>query len=278
MDTGPQPAQTGALRVIADRARARVSETSRSRASCASCVPTWRSTGWRRIRSPACSKRAVSASTRPAPSSPASRGTSSPSRPSTTCTASRRSGGWTRSWWRTSWSSTTSRRERPYDLWIGDEAWEVDYFLHENPELKRAAYCWLTDFVGWLPMPDGGEREAFADRRLQRRDDRADRPLPARARPRHLRRQPRRHRARDASAPTSPPIRDWTEAALRLRRLRHRLRPRRADRETTRAELGYRPTRRVCIVTVGGSGVGRALLRRVIDASPKPSSGCPSCA
>ena len=46
-----------------------------------------------------------------------------------------------------------------YDLWIGDEAWEVDYFLHENPEEKRAPYVWLTDFVGWLPMPDGGERE-----------------------------------------------------------------------------------------------------------------------
>ena len=45
--------------------------------------------------------------------------------------------------------------------WIGDEAWELDYFLHENPELKSAAYVWLTDFVGWLPMPDGGEREAF---------------------------------------------------------------------------------------------------------------------
>ena len=28
-------------------------------------------------------------------------------------------------------------REEHYDLWIGDEAWEVDYFLHENPELKR---------------------------------------------------------------------------------------------------------------------------------------------
>ena len=51
-------------------------------------------------------------------------------------------------------------RDEPYDLWIGDEAWELDYFLHENPELKRAAYAWLTDFVGWLPMPDGGEREA----------------------------------------------------------------------------------------------------------------------
>ena len=23
-----------------------------------------------------------------------------------------------------------------YDLWIGDEAWELDHFLHENPELK----------------------------------------------------------------------------------------------------------------------------------------------
>ena len=23
-----------------------------------------------------------------------------------------------------------------YDLWIGDEAWDLDYFLHENPELK----------------------------------------------------------------------------------------------------------------------------------------------
>ena len=27
-------------------------------------------------------------------------------------------------------------REEQYDLWIGDEAWEVDYFLHENPELQ----------------------------------------------------------------------------------------------------------------------------------------------
>ena len=52
-------------------------------------------------------------------------------------------------------------RAEQYDLWIGDEAWELDYFLHENPELKSAPYCWLTDFVGWLPMPGRGEREAF---------------------------------------------------------------------------------------------------------------------
>ena len=25
-------------------------------------------------------------------------------------------------------------REEQYDLWIGDEAWELDYYLHENPE------------------------------------------------------------------------------------------------------------------------------------------------
>ena len=51
--------------------------------------------------------------------------------------------------------------ETPYDLVIGDEAWDVDYFLHENPELKRFSFAWLTDFVGWLPMPDLGDREAL---------------------------------------------------------------------------------------------------------------------
>ena len=50
--------------------------------------------------------------------------------------------------------------EQHYDLWVGDEAWDVDHFLHENPELKRAPFAWLTDFVGWLPMPDGGPAEA----------------------------------------------------------------------------------------------------------------------
>ena len=48
-----------------------------------------------------------------------------------------------------------------FDLWVGDEAWDLDHFLHENPGLKRAPFVWMTDFVGWVPMPDGGEREAF---------------------------------------------------------------------------------------------------------------------
>ena len=41
-----------------------------------------------------------------------------------------------------------------------------------------------------------------------------------------------------------------------------------ADREALRAELGYDPEEKVCIVSVGGSGVGESLLRRVIDAYP----------
>ncbi len=48
-----------------------------------------------------------------------------------------------------------------YDLVVGDEAWDVDHFWHENPELKRGQHVWMTDFVGFLPMPDGGEHEAF---------------------------------------------------------------------------------------------------------------------
>jgi hypothetical protein len=65
-------------------------------------------------------------------------------------------------------------REEDYDLWVGDESWELDYYLHENPEQKHAAYAWFTDFVGWLPMPDGGPREAFltADYHVRHRLDR----------------------------------------------------------------------------------------------------------
>jgi hypothetical protein len=53
-----------------------------------------------------------------------------------------------------------------YDIVIGDEAWEVDYHYHENPELKRQPFVFLTDFVGCLPMEEGNAREAYlcADR------------------------------------------------------------------------------------------------------------------
>jgi pimeloyl-ACP methyl ester carboxylesterase len=159
--------------------------------------------------------------------------------------------------------------EDPYDLWIGDEAWELDYYLHENPEQKRAAYAWLTDFVGWLPMPDGGQHEAFltADYNAEMIE--------------HIARYPRiRDRAifvgapddivPDAFGPGLPAIRAWTEAHYDFSgdyitgfdpsEL--------ADREAIRAELGYAAEDKVCIVTVGGSSVGGQLLQRVIAAFP----------
>jgi hypothetical protein len=44
--------------------------------------------------------------------------------------------------------------ETHYDLWIADEGWEIDHFLHEHPALKTAPFVWLTDFVGHLPLPE----------------------------------------------------------------------------------------------------------------------------
>jgi pimeloyl-ACP methyl ester carboxylesterase/predicted glycosyltransferase len=152
----------------------------------------------------------------------------------------------------------------PYDVWIADEGWEIDYYLHENPELKTAAYCWLTDFVGWLPMPDGGEHEAYltADLNAEMIE--------------HIARFPRiRDRAifvgspddivPDTFGPGLPPIREWTEAHYAFSGYVTGGSPDVGDRAELRAELGYGPDERVCIATVGGSGVGGALLRHVVD-------------
>jgi pimeloyl-ACP methyl ester carboxylesterase len=166
-------------------------------------------------------------------------------------------------------------RDDQYDLWIGDEAWELDYYLHENPEEKRAAYAWLTDFVGWLPMTDGGERESFltADYNAEMIE--------------HIARFPRvRDRAiyvgngddivPDAFGPELPLIRDWTEEHYDFAGYVTGFDPADfADRERLRAELGYRPDEQVCIVTVGGSGVGGHLLQRVIASFPAAKERVP---
>jgi len=167
-------------------------------------------------------------------------------------------------------------REHEYDLWIGDEAWELDYYLHENPELKQAAYVWLTDFVGWLPMADGGEREAFvtADYNAEMIE--------------HIARFPRiRDRAifvgdeddvvGERFGPDLPLIRDWTEEHFSFAGYVTGFDPEElGDRHRLRHELGYREDEHVCIVTVGGSGVGGDLLRRVIAAFPEAKERVPA--
>jgi pimeloyl-ACP methyl ester carboxylesterase/predicted glycosyltransferase len=167
-------------------------------------------------------------------------------------------------------------REEPFDVWIADEAWELDYFLHENPELKTARYVWLTDFVGVLPMPDGGAHEEFlaADYNTQMVE--------------HIARHPGlRDRAifigdpddvvDGRLGPQLPAIREWTEEHLSfagyitgftLAEI--------ADRQGLREEFGFAPDEKVCIVTAGGSAVGTPLIERAVAAFPEARRRIPN--
>jgi pimeloyl-ACP methyl ester carboxylesterase/predicted glycosyltransferase len=157
-------------------------------------------------------------------------------------------------------------RDERYDVWIGDEAWELDHFLHENPDLKTAPYVWLSDFVGFLPMPAGGEREGFltSDYNAEMIE--------------HIARHPR---VRDLSlfvgepddivphtfGPGLPRIRDWADRHFAFTGYIPGFDPTTLDRAALRDELGY-GDEPVCIVSVGGSGVGGALLQRVVECLP----------
>jgi UDP:flavonoid glycosyltransferase YjiC (YdhE family) len=127
----------------------------------------------------------------------------------------------------------------------------------------------MTDFVGVLPMPDGGEREAWlaADWNAQMVE--------------HVARNPR---LRDLSifigdredivpgrlGPGLPTIREWTEDRFAFSGYITGFEPREiADREALRAEFGYGADEKVCIVAAGGSGVGVRLLERAIGAYPE---------
>ena len=159
-------------------------------------------------------------------------------------------------------------RDEHFDLVVGDEAWDVDYFLHENPELKRFPFVWMTDFVGFLPMPDGGAAEAAltADYNAEM--------LEQRARFRWVRdRSVFVGSAEDvvdeSFGPGLPGIREWTRENFDFAGYVTGLDPAAvADRGRLRDELGYAAEAPLCVVTVGGSGVGEPLLRRVLDAVP----------
>jgi pimeloyl-ACP methyl ester carboxylesterase/predicted glycosyltransferase len=155
-----------------------------------------------------------------------------------------------------------------YDIVVGDEAWEVDYHYHENPELKRQPFVFLTDFVGCLPMEEGDEREAFlcADRNADdiehvarypwirdraifvgNRDDVPDLPF----------------------GPGLPRIRDWTERNFAFSGYALPFDPAAlADSEALRARHGYRRDEKLVIAAVGGTAVGTPLLGRIADAFP----------
>jgi pimeloyl-ACP methyl ester carboxylesterase/predicted glycosyltransferase len=158
-------------------------------------------------------------------------------------------------------------RDDHYDLWLGDESWELDYYLHENPELKAAPYAFMTDFVGWLPIDDEpGSREAFVAA-----DYNAENIA-------HIERYPY---VRDAAVfvgskddvvprhfgPELPFMPDWIERHFEFPGYVLPFDPADfADTERLRIELGHDPALPLVVASVGGSGVGVHLLRRVAAA------------
>ena len=158
--------------------------------------------------------------------------------------------------------------EGGYDLVIADEAWDIDHYWHEHPELKKAKLAWLTDFVGFVPMPHNGEREAFltTDYNAEMIE--------------HVERHPGvRDRAIFVGSPEDivplsfgrdlPAMRDWVPKHFDFAGYVIGEHPQAfGPRAELRRALGYRPDERVCVVTVGGSGVGTHLIRRILQSWP----------
>lgn len=144
----------------------------------------------------------------------------------------------------------------------------VDLFWHHEPTLKQASLAWLTDFVGFLPAPDA---------------DGSDAALTADYNAEMLEQVDRFHKVRDRAlfigepddvvtdlfGPGLPRIRDWTAAHFDFTGYITGFDPTDlGDVSARRHDLGYHPDDRVCIVSVGGTAVGRDLLARAIAAYP----------
>ncbi len=158
--------------------------------------------------------------------------------------------------------------EGGYDLVIADEAWDVDHYWHEHPELKKAKLAWFTDFVGFVPMPSGGAAEEFLTT-----DYNAEMIA-------HVEDSPGvRDRAIFVGGPADilprsfgkdlPEMGDWISRHFDFSGYIMGEHPHAwGGRAELRQRLGYRPDERVCIVTVGGSSVGLPLIRRILQSYP----------
>lgn len=157
-------------------------------------------------------------------------------------------------------------RDDRYDLWLGDEAWDLDYYLHENPDLKGAPYVFMTDFVGWLPVgsPDSREARIAADYNLE-----------------NIRQVERYPSVRDLAlffgsqadvlprrfGPGLPLMPDWIARHFEFTPYPLAFDPADlADTRGLRLELGLDPDRPLVVASVGGSGVGLPLLRTIAGA------------
>lgn len=162
-----------------------------------------------------------------------------------------------------------------YDLVIGDEAWDVDYQYHENPELKRQPFVFLTDFVGCLPMNPDDPREVHLC--TDRNADDIE----------HVARYPHvrdlaifvGNREDVTELPFGaglPGIRDWTDRNFCYCGYCLPFDPKGlADTEALRRRHGYRPDEKVVIATIGGTAVGGPLLGRIVRSFPLMKRQCP---
>ena len=153
-----------------------------------------------------------------------------------------------------------------YDLVVGDEAWDLDHFWHENPELKKTAFAWITDFVGWLPMPEGGAQEAAltADYNAEMLEhiDRF-----ARVRDRSIFVGELDDVIDESFGPGLPGIRQWTASHYEFcGYITGFSPPDEEDRRRLRTRLGHPPNQPLVIATVGGTSVGASLLHKVAAA------------
>ena len=154
-----------------------------------------------------------------------------------------------------------------YDLWIGDEGWDLDYYLHENPNLKKAPYVFVTDFIGVLPMRDDRSSTEFR-RAWEKNAENID----------HLRLHPD---VRDLSimvgdeadvldrefGPELPNMRQWAREHFQFSGYTYHFDPTAyRDRQALRHRLGYRDGERTILVSVGGTRAGRHLLHKCAEA------------
>ncbi len=163
----------------------------------------------------------------------------------------------------------------PYDLVIADEAWDVDHYWHEHPELKQAQIAWMTDFVGWAPFEENGPREAFLTT-----DYNAEMIAHVEAHPQV------RDRAIFVGDPADiadlsfgaglPRMRDWIPKHYEFSDYIIGRHPSTfGPRGDLREAFGYDDGRKTCLVSVGGSGVGGHLIRRILQAYPLAKARLP---
>jgi predicted glycosyltransferase len=134
---------------------------------------------------------------------------------------------------------------------------------------------WLTDFVGIVPMPDDGERDRFvASDYNEQMIDHVD-GLPH-VRDRSIFVGNPDDVVDERLGPDLPEIREWTESHFDFAGYVTGFDPAQfADRAALRAELGYAPDEKLCLVSVGGSGVGESLLRRVAASFSEAKTAVP---